>query len=93
MEIVRKAVVTVLGFDCKGIIARVSGVLYRHNINIMDISQTIVSGFFNMIMLVDLSEPDCSFGTLSEELNALGTEIGVEIRIQKSEIFEAMHQV
>ena len=84
---------TVLGYDCKGIIARVSGVLFTHNINILDISQTIVSGFFNMIMLVDLSEPDCSFGVLSEELSALGTEIGVEIRIQKSEIFEAMHQV
>ena len=65
MDIVKKAVVTVLGYDCKGIIARVSGVLFTHNINILDISQTIVSGFFNMIMLVDLSEPDCSFGVLS----------------------------
>ena len=93
MEPISKAVVTVLGFDQKGIIARVADRLYKHSINILDISQTVVSGFFNMIMLVDLSEPDCSFGTLSEELSALGTEIGVEIRIQKSEIFEAMHQV
>ncbi len=93
MEEIRKAVVTVLGFDCKGIIARVSGVLYKHNINILDISQTVVSGYFNMIMLVDLSEPDCSFQALSAELHALGQDMGVEIRIQKSEIFEAMHQV
>ncbi len=92
-ETASKAVVTVLGFDQKGIIARVSNVLYRHNINILDISQTVVSGYFNMIMLVDLSSPDCSFSCLKEELDRTGTDIGVQIRIQKSEIFEAMHQV
>ena len=90
---VSKAVVTVLGFDCKGIIAQVSQVLYIHNINILDISQTVVSGFFNMIMLVDISSPDCSFGQIKEELDALAAKIGLEIHIQKSEIFEAMHQI
>lgn len=93
METISKAVVTVLGFDSKGIIARVSNVLYRHNINILDISQTVISGYFNMIMLVDISSPDCPFQTLKNELDALGTAIHVQIRIQKSEIFEAMHQV
>ena len=52
-----KAVVTVLGFDRKGIIARVSGVLFERGINILDISQTILDGYFNMVMIVDLSEP------------------------------------
>ncbi len=93
MEPISKAVVTVLGFDQKGIIARVSGRLYAHNINILDISQTVVSGYFNMIMLVDISSPDCSFSRIKEELTRVGSEIGVQIRIQKSEIFEAMHQV
>ena len=90
---VSKAVVTVLGFDSKGIIAQVSHVLYVHNINILDISQTVVSGFFNMIMLVDISSPDCSFGQIKQELDDLAAKIGLEIRIQKSEIFEAMHQI
>ncbi len=90
---VSKAVVTVLGFDQKGIIARVSNVLYHHNVNILDISQTVISGYFNMIMLVDISAPDCPFSRLKEELGQTGNEIGVQIRIQKNEIFEAMHQI
>ncbi len=93
MEPISKAVVTVLGFDQKGIIARVADRLYRHNINILDISQTVVSGYFNMIMLVDISSPDCSYAAIKDELTALGNEIGVQIRIQKNEIFEAMHHV
>ncbi len=93
MNPVSKAVVTVLGFDCKGIIARVSPVLYQHEINILDISQTVVSGYFNMIMLVDISEPDCPYDVLVRDLTALGEKLGVQVRIQKSEIFEAMHQV
>ena len=88
-----KAVVTVIGFDRKGIIARVSSVLYEAGINILEISQTIVDGFFNMVMIVDLSEPACSFDELQDNLNRLGTEVGVQIRIQKNEIFEAMHQI
>ena len=88
-----KAVVTVIGFDRKGIIARVSYVLYEAGINILEISQSIVDGFFNMVMIVDLSEPVCSFDELQDRLNSLGSEMGVQIRIQKSEIFEAMHQI
>jgi ACT domain-containing protein len=86
-------VVTVLGFDRKGIIARVSTILYERGINILDISQTVLDGYFNMVMMVDISEPVGSFSQLSDELNALGEELGLQIRIQKSEIFEAMHQV
>ncbi len=88
-----KAVVTVLGFDRKGIIAGVSSVLFERGVNILDISQTIVDGYFNMVMVVDLSEPTCPFDELQNDLNALGKELGLQIRIQKSEIFEAMHQV
>lgn len=88
-----KAVVTVIGFDRKGIIAHVSNVLYEGWINILEISQTIVDGFFNMVMIVDLSEPTVSFDELQDQLNRLGTELAVQIRIQKSEIFEAMHQI
>lgn len=93
MAVVSKAVVTVIGFDRKGIIAHVSQVLYEKGINILDISQTIIDGYFNMIMMVDLSEPTCSFDELQDELSRLGTELGVQIRIQKNEIFEAMHQI
>ncbi len=93
MEGISKAVVTVIGFDRKGIIARVSNVLYEAGINILEISQTIVDGFFNMVMIVDLSEPSCPFDELQNELNRLGNEVGVQIRIQKNEIFEAMHQI
>ncbi|MBR3107023.1 MAG: ACT domain-containing protein [Clostridia bacterium] len=88
-----KAVVTVLGFDRKGIIAGVSNVLFERGVNILDISQTIVDGFFNMVMVVDLSEPTCPFDELQGALNDLGKELGLQIRIQKTEIFEAMHQV
>ena len=75
------------------IIARVSTILYERGINILDISQTVLDGYFNMFMMVDISEPVGSFSQLSDELNALGEELGLQIRIQKSEIFEAMHQV
>lgn len=91
MAQVSKAVVSVLGMDRKGIIARVSHVLYERGVNILDISQTIVDGFFNMIMVVDIA--DAPFDGLMEDLRALGQSLGVQIRIQKSEIFEAMHQI
>lgn len=93
MASAKKAVVTVLGFDRKGIIAKVSNVLFDRDINILDISQTILDGYFNMVMVVDLSTPTCTFDVLQSDLNALGTELGLQIRIQKNEIFEAMHQV
>lgn len=93
METTRKAVVTVLGFDKKGIIAQVSRVLYEADANILDISQTILDGLFNMVMLVDITSPGCPFEDLVHSLDSLGERLGVQIRIQRNEIFEAMHQI
>ena len=89
----KKALISVTGLDATGIIARVATKLYELNINILDISQTILDGYFNMVMVVDLSEPTCPFDELQGALNDLGKELGLQIRIQKSESFEAMHQV
>ncbi len=93
MDNQRKAVVTVLGFDRKGIIAQVSRVLYEADVNILDISQTIVSGLFNMVMLVDITTPSCPFEELSQQLDSLGERLGLQIRFQRNEIFEAMHTI
>ena len=91
MEKKNTAVVTVVGNDTVGIIARVSAVLSQHEANILDISQTVLSGMFNMIMIVDISLS--AFAQLSDSLTALGNEMGLQIRIQRSEIFEAMHRI
>ena len=93
MNEMKKAFISVLGTDRKGIIAQVSRILYENDANIMDISQTIVSGLFSMILIADISSPSCSFDALKLELDALSERIGVQIRIQRSEIFEAMHQI
>ena len=91
MEKKNTAVVTVVGNDTIGIIARVSAALARHDANILDISQTVLSGMFNMMMIVDISLS--RFEALSDELAQAGAQLGLEIRIQRSEIFEAMHQI
>ena len=91
MEKKNTAVVTVVGNDTVGIIARVSAVLAKHEANILDISQTVLSGMFNMIMIVDISLT--AFAQLSDQLEALGSELGLQIRIQRSEIFDAMHRI
>ena len=89
----KKAIITVVGKDTVGIIARVCSYLAENTVNILDISQTILDGYFNMVMMVDISDPTCPFDELQSELNALGQRLGLQIRIQKSEIFEAMHQI
>ena len=86
-----KAVVTVLGIDKKGIIARVSTVLFERGVNILDISQSVISGYFNMTMIVDIT--GCSFSSIDEDLRQVGEDMGLQIRIQRSEIFEAMYNV
>lgn len=91
MEKKNTAVVTVVGNDTIGIIARVSAVLARHEANIQDISQTVLSGMFNMIMIVDISLS--RFDELKDDLDALAGELGLQIRIQRSEIFDAMHRI
>lgn len=93
MNEIKKAIVSVLGLDRKGIIARVSNVLYRNDANILDISQTVVSGYFSMTLVADISDENCSFDALSDELASLGDELGIQIRVQRSEIFEAMYRV
>ncbi len=89
----KKAIVSVIGTDKKGIIARVSGLLYELGINVEDISQTIMQQYFTMIMLVDLSESKKDFCAVCEELETLGKEIGVDIRMQSEQIFTAMHRI
>ncbi len=89
----KKAVISVLGTDRKGIIANVSRVLLEHDANILDISQTIVSGLFSMILIADISSEKCSFDALKAELDDLSRALNVQIRTQRSEIFEAMHQI
>lgn len=88
-----RAVVSVIGKDKIGIIAKVSHSLSQRNINILDISQTILDEFFTMIMLVDLEKIDISFQELTEELEQIGQDIGVSVKIQHKDIFDAMHQI
>lgn len=89
----KKCIVTVLGKDTVGIIAKVCTYLAENKINILDISQTIIQGYFNMMMVVDVNEIEKDFKVICDELNTLGDEIGVIIRCQKEEIFEKMHRL
>ena len=89
----KKTIITVVGKDTVGIIARVCSYLAENKINILDISQTIVQGYFNMMMIVDTNETKKAFGEISDELNKLGQEIGVIIKCQKEEIFNQMHRI
>ena len=88
-----KAIITVLGTDRPGIIAEVSAKLYEHNINILDISQTILQNYFTMVMLVDLTGMKASYKEMTDVLNRTAEAIGVEIRMQRSDIFDAMHRI
>ncbi len=88
-----KAIITVIGKDKTGIIYNVSKVLNDFDVNIEDISQTIMQDYFTMLMLVKINENKASFKTIKEELDKLSEEIGLSIRIQKEEIFDAMHKI
>ncbi len=88
-----KVIITVVGKDTVGIIAKVCTYLSEGSVNVLDISQTIVSGYFNMMMIVDMANATASFAEISEQLDALGEEIGVTIKCQKEEIFEMMHRI
>ena len=87
------AIVTVVGNDRVGIIASVCSLLAENNVNILDISQTILHGKFTMVMAVDVGDLPCSFTDLAAKLDALGAEMGISIRIQRQEIFDAMHRI
>ena len=87
-----KAIVTVIGKDKSGIIAKVSAALAEREVNIEDISQTIVQGNFTMIMLCDLGDK-ITVAELSDDLSETGKEAGVAIRVQHEDIFNAMHKI
>ncbi|MBQ3557966.1 MAG: ACT domain-containing protein [Agathobacter sp.] len=89
----KKVIITVLGKDTVGIIAKVCTYLAENGINILDISQTIVSGYFNMMMIVDLSNSEKGFADLSNDLENVGQDIGVSVKCQREEIFEMMHRI
>ena len=87
----KKAVITVIGKDTTGIIAKVSNLLYQNDINILDISQTIMQDLFTMIMLCDIK--DVQVGDLQEKLNIVADEMKLSIRVQNEEIFNSMHRI
>ena len=89
----KRAIITVVGKDTVGIIAKVCTYLSAENVNVLDISQTIVGGYFNMMMVVDVAGSDAEFETISEELKGVGTQIGCVIRIQLEDIFDMMHRI
>lgn len=88
-----RAIITVIGKDRPGIIAEICTLLANDNINILDISQTVMEGFFTMTMLVDLKSAKREFSTLSDSLKAKGDEMCLNIRIQREDIFDLMHKV
>lgn len=88
-----KTIITVVGKDRVGIIAAVCTYLAENGVNILDISQTITGGFFNMMMITDITGSDKEFGQISDGLDRLGESIGMQIRMQREDIFDAMHRL
>ena len=88
-----KVIITVVGKDTVGIIAKICTYLADNRVNVLDITQTIVQGFFNMMMIVDIEKTTKNFGEIQKDLEALGEEIGVQVKAQKEEIFEKMHRL
>ena len=88
-----RAVVTVVGKDKTGIISKVSTFLAEKNVNILDISQTILEEYFTMIMLVDISKATVALADLAEECDEMGKKIGMSVHVQHEDIFNAMHRV
>lgn len=92
-ELKTRAIVTVLGADRPGIVASVSGALAKSQVNILDISQTILAGIFTMTMLVDLADASCDFAQIQGELDELARELGVQITMQREEVFRFMYRL
>ena len=84
---------TVVGKDTKGIIAKVCTYLADNNVNILDISQTIVQEYFNMMMIVDMAKMEKPFVQAADELTKLGESVGVQVKCQREEIFDVMHRI
>ena len=89
----KKRIITVVGKDSVGITAKVCVYLANNQINILDISHTIVAGYFNMMMVVDTQESSKSTELIASELGQIGEEIGVQIKVQHEKIFETMHRI
>lgn len=89
----KKTIITVVGKDSVGIIAKVCTYLSENGVNILDISQTIVDGFFNMMMIANTELSSKKFMEISEDLEALGKEINCIIRVQREDIFDRMHRI
>ncbi|NCD07405.1 MAG: ACT domain-containing protein [Spirochaetia bacterium] len=88
-----KSIISVLGKDKVGIIARICTYLAQNNVNILDISQTIVGGLFQMMMICDTEKCSKDFHLVAEELHSIGDELGIQIKLQKKEIFEKMQRI
>ena len=88
-----RIVLTIVGKDRVGIIAKVSNLLAEHGVNILNINQNILEGFFNMVLIADMSSADVSLKELQEMAVQIGKEIGVEIKVQHEDIFTAMHRI
>lgn len=88
-----RTIITVIGKDRVGIIARICTFLAENSINILDINQSIVQGFFNMMMIVDAQNTDKDFSQLCEEIEKIGDELGVKIKMQHEDIFNIMHRI
>ena len=88
-----RAIITVVGKDTVGIIAKVCTYLADSQINILDISQTIVQDFFNMMMIVDMTKCNKAFDTVSSELSSIGGDMGVQVKCQLEDIFDKMHRI
>ena len=89
----KKRIITVVGKDSIGITAKVCVYLAENSVNILDIAQTIVGGYFNMMMVVDIQESSKSTEIIANELKEIGDEIGVQIKAQHEKIFETMHRI
>lgn len=89
----KRTVITVVGKDSVGIIAKICTYLADNSINILDISQTIVGGFFNMMMIVDVADSKKEFGDMVDELDHLGVEMSCIVKAQREDIFDSMHRI
>ncbi|MEG0741804.1 MAG: ACT domain-containing protein [Clostridia bacterium] len=89
----QKALVSVVGTDRPGIIAKVSAALFELNINVLEISQTILDGYFTMLMIVDMTNATAAFEEITIRMDAAGREMGEVVNIQRADIFDAMHRI
>ena len=89
----KKTIITVVGKDTVGIIAKVCTYLADNSVNILDISQTIVQGYFNMMMIVDCNNASKPVHEMADDLDKIGEEIGVAIKMQHEDIFNSMHRI